>query len=200
MSSSQEKWPLPPAIPAPVRHLFWPQKILNPANTANKQRLHNYTRREHKGNPAYINTHVKGSWKSTLQSECLDVDQLRKLTIKVDGTTYGEGSGSSKQEAEHDAAEKALIFFKVSFCLRCIAIHIEMWFTTPSAHVGTHRLEYSYNCYTYTDLISSSLVMTHFEFDLNAYKGKSIPQQLLQHSLISIGEFHCFMHLVMQHS
>ena len=52
-----------------------------------------------------------------MQSECLGVDQLRKLTIQVDGTTWGEGSGKSKREAQDAAAKQALITLNVSFVL-----------------------------------------------------------------------------------
>ena len=45
---------------------------------------------------------------STVQGECLRVGQLCKLSIQVDGTTHGEGKGSSKKEADEDAVNQAL--------------------------------------------------------------------------------------------
>jgi hypothetical protein len=63
-----------------------------------------------------------------VQSKHLNVYLLRKLTIQVDGTTYGEGHGNSIKEAEADAAKQALIHFNVSFVLKLIASPIEVSF------------------------------------------------------------------------
>ena len=90
--------------------------MLNSENTANKRRLHDFTSKEHLSQPVYTSEAIYG-WKSTVQSECLGVDQLRKLTIQVDGTTWGEGSGKSKREAQDAAAKQALITLNVSFVL-----------------------------------------------------------------------------------
>ena len=65
--------------------------------------------------PEYTNDHLNGGWMSTVQGECLRVGRLCKLSIQVDGTTHGEGKGSSKKAADEDAAKQALIYLKVSF-------------------------------------------------------------------------------------
>lgn len=66
------------------------------------------------GRPEYTSEYNGKSWQSTVQSECLGVDWLRELTIQVDGTTYGEGLGSSKRAAMEAAAEKALLQLTIS--------------------------------------------------------------------------------------
>ena len=61
-----------------------------------------------------------------MQSECLSVDRLRKLTIKVDGTDRGAGQGNSIKEAQDAAAKQALIFFDVSFVPKTYCNGIEL--------------------------------------------------------------------------
>ena len=49
------------------------------------------------------------------------LDRLRELTVQVDGTTRGQGTGNSKQQAQEAAAKAALTTFQVSFLRKSVA-------------------------------------------------------------------------------
>jgi hypothetical protein len=89
ISSGSHQTSIPPVAPIKDSRITYcktkifidHRDVLNPTNTANVHRLHDYTRRNHMGQPQYTSKYNGKSWQSTVESECLGVDRLRELTI-----------------------------------------------------------------------------------------------------------------------